>query len=65
MTGPGLIMNTTRSFEARRIRGRGAVPVAALLLLALSGAAQAVNLTAPPSLKHTQVPEPPNLGDFV
>ena len=64
MTGPGLIMNTTRSFEVRRIRGRGAA-IAPLLLLALSGAAQAVNLTAPPSLKHTQVPEPPNLGDFV
>ncbi|HEY6808458.1 MAG TPA: cytochrome c peroxidase, partial [Gemmatimonadales bacterium] len=62
MTGPGLIMNTTRSFAARSM---GALRLAPLLLLALSGAAQAVNLTAPPSLKHTQVPEPPNLGDFV
>jgi cytochrome c peroxidase len=71
MTGPGLIMNATTSLEARRNRGRGALmlgkalSIAPLLLLAMSGAAQAVNLTAPPSLKRTRVPEPPNLGDFV
>jgi cytochrome c peroxidase len=57
-----------------------ALPIAALLLLALAGAAGAADSTgsggsgspprpmslfAPPSLKHTPVPEPPNLGDFV
>jgi cytochrome c peroxidase len=38
----------------------------AVAVLALtSGAASAVNLTAPPSLKLVKVPEPPNLGEFV
>ncbi|HEY6908738.1 MAG TPA: cytochrome c peroxidase [Myxococcales bacterium] len=59
ITSPGRRRSPRRSLLA------GATFAVAIALLLSSGAASAANLTAPPSLKHTPVPEPSNLGDYV
>jgi cytochrome c peroxidase len=63
-----MVANRTQSSPSRRTRLRRLLPRLLRgipLALLVHGAASAVNLSAPPSLKLIEVPEPPNLGDFV
>jgi cytochrome c peroxidase len=58
-------METIKTHRGKGMRGLYVLSIIFFAIMSLAGTTQAINLSAPPSLKFVPVPEPVNLNQFV